>query len=156
MARIAHSTAATTSARGTNFPALFWCPMRRRLVATTQAPAMGPKNKAMSPTAFGAQGAFGVSVGNDGPMVAGRVPACVPAWSKAFSMVSIAFLARSDGDLNAPVFLTTRGVVGTIRICVGSDRLGFSPNRASLFAPRRRLHSQPATFSPKKRGCRRA
>src|SRR5580658_3366334 len=123
MARIAHSTTATTSARGTNFPALRWCPMRRRLMAATQAPAMGPKNKAMSPTAFGPHGAFGVSAGNCGAMATDRVP----SWCESVSMISIMFLARSYRDLDAPVFLTTRRVVGAIRIGVRSDRLGFSP-----------------------------
>src|SRR5208282_638785 len=58
-----------------------------------------------------------------------------PARSKVFSVVSIAFLARSDGDLNPPVFLTTDGVVGAIRICVGSDRLGFSPTASRYSRP---------------------
>jgi hypothetical protein len=55
--------------------------MRRRLVATTKAPAMGPKiaevsadavygeqvkKKTMSPAVFGRHGAFGVSAGKGG------------------------------------------------------------------------------------------
>ena len=70
--------------------------MRRRLMATTQAPATGPKKKAMRPAAFGRHGALSVSEGEGRPMVADRVPSRPKTPSMLFipSKLSVIFRAQ--------------------------------------------------------------